>query len=334
VGSFLAKNSDAIPEALEVYVAESSKLSIFAKIHGDVDVHEIGKDASKDAPSSKGRKTSVATTFATQMNVLGNLLESTACSFVRCIKPNASMTAGLFDPRYVLEQLRSLGVVQTCEVLRAGLPTRITFAEIDLQLRPQLPASVRTVVAKLSSVEFTDAIFWAMCIDGQFVQRGKTRVFFKAGRVSVLYDILSVDLASPQGRSLAARLGRFVSWRHWRRAFVAVRAQNAFTAILVRRRLERTAGNALWASWQRYRRSKKLKLKRLMRRRWRVAIYWTVATNSFLRDLSLIQTTNEAQMIAEQDAKELIEALEVSRCDKVMLRFLSISPFVLTAGCG
>jgi hypothetical protein len=37
-------------------------------------------------------------------------------SLDRCIKPNASMTPGVFNNKYVVEQLQCLGILQTCEV--------------------------------------------------------------------------------------------------------------------------------------------------------------------------------------------------------------------------
>lgn len=32
--------------------------------------------------------------------------------------------------RYVVEQLQCLGILQTCEVLKVGMPTRVTYTEL------------------------------------------------------------------------------------------------------------------------------------------------------------------------------------------------------------
>lgn len=37
---------------------------------------------------------------------------------------------GFCVDRYVVEQLRCLGVLRTCEVLKIGLPTRISYADL------------------------------------------------------------------------------------------------------------------------------------------------------------------------------------------------------------
>jgi hypothetical protein len=40
------------------------------------------------------------------------------------------MTVGVFDNQYVVDQLRCQGIMQTCEVLKAGLPTRVGYDEV------------------------------------------------------------------------------------------------------------------------------------------------------------------------------------------------------------
>ena len=32
--------------------------------------------------------------------------------------------------RYVVDQLQCLGILQTCEVLKMGMPTRVTYTEL------------------------------------------------------------------------------------------------------------------------------------------------------------------------------------------------------------
>lgn len=44
------------------------------------------------------------------------------------------MVPGLFHRSYVTEQLRCLGILATCEVLKAGLPTRISYRELKRTL--------------------------------------------------------------------------------------------------------------------------------------------------------------------------------------------------------
>jgi myosin heavy subunit len=307
VGSFIAKNSDAVPEGLEACLASSPLFELFKEGTASA----ASEAASPSTSRAKTRaKPSVCGTFNTQMTALGNLLESTTCSFVRCIKPNAAMKAGLFDPKYVLEQLRSLGIVQTCEVLKSGLPTRIRFSDIDTQYRPHLPPQVQTMFKNVSSVDFTHAIFWAMQIDPNAFQRGKTRVFFKTGKVSVLHDLLNLDMGSEKGIMFKQRLSRFLSWKSWRRAYVKVIAQQRFLKSLIKLRLVKKAGRTIWACWRRFKRTQSFKRRRICTRRWRIAIWRTIAINKFLFDFRLIRAANEEREAKEKEAAELMAAME------------------------
>ena len=74
---------------------------------------------SKKSSKHKNRGETLASKFSSQMQVLVRELESTWCSFVRCIKPNPNMQVGVFDSDYVLQQLKWAGIRQTCDVLRA-----------------------------------------------------------------------------------------------------------------------------------------------------------------------------------------------------------------------
>lgn len=47
--------------------------------------------------------------------------------------------------RYVVEQLRCLGILQTCEVLKIGMPTRVTYAELKEVRGKQVVQSSRFI---------------------------------------------------------------------------------------------------------------------------------------------------------------------------------------------
>ena len=40
------------------------------------------------------------------------------------------MRVGMFDPRYVVGQLRCQGIMQRSQVLKVGLPTRVSYSEL------------------------------------------------------------------------------------------------------------------------------------------------------------------------------------------------------------
>eukprot|EP00904_Undaria_pinnatifida_P007253 jgi/Undpi1/3658/HiC_scaffold_16.g07028.m1 len=106
---------------------------------GDV-VREMADGYGADTSQKKKNtlmKPTVAKSFLESMKGLNATLLNTKCNFVRCIKPNAQMECGVYDNKYVVEQLQCLGILQTCEVLKVGMPTRVTYIDLKEVLGPE-----------------------------------------------------------------------------------------------------------------------------------------------------------------------------------------------------
>lgn len=56
-------------------------------------------------------------------------LRSAKGHFVRCIKPNRVKIPGIYEPRMVMQQLRSLSVLEAIDLRRRGYAYRTTFRE-------------------------------------------------------------------------------------------------------------------------------------------------------------------------------------------------------------
>jgi hypothetical protein len=190
VGSFLEKNDHSLPKESATVLQGAGNEFLAAMML-------LGADPAKAAPSkkataaaakfgnvgkdSKGKAAqSVSKQFASDLEELVELLDSTACSFVRCIKPNATMRRGAaaapppskkaaaakadedsddederpaaaaagqerpwFDRRYVCSQLRSLSITAAANSLREGLPLRLGFDEVHKMFRSLLSGSGR-----------------------------------------------------------------------------------------------------------------------------------------------------------------------------------------------
>jgi myosin heavy subunit len=118
---WIVKNNDSIPDAWDTCLASSSD-AVLASM-------------SRSGTSPSGfRKPTIATTFTKSMTSLVETLNATRCAFIRCVKPNAEMKPKVFDRQYVVQQLRSLGILQSCEVLKIGLPFRIKYSELKQAL--------------------------------------------------------------------------------------------------------------------------------------------------------------------------------------------------------
>eukprot|EP00953_Heterococcus_sp_UTEX-ZZ885_P008569 5132-Heterococcus_DN1.PRE.2 len=99
------------------------------------------------------------------------------------------MELGKFDNRYVVDQLQCLGILQTCEVLKVGMPTRVTYAELKDVLKSQAAEADRLFAGEPETA-LISAILWAFEVPSEAFRLGKTRVFFRAGQISTLEKIL------------------------------------------------------------------------------------------------------------------------------------------------
>eukprot|EP00903_Cladosiphon_okamuranus_P006316 g6191.t2 len=169
-------------------------------------------------------KPTVAKAYLGSQQDLKATLLSTTCNFIRCIKPNAAMEYGVFDDRYVVGQLQCLGILQTCEVLKVGMPTRVTYTELKEVLGTHA-AEAEKLFAGEPETALVAAILWAFEIPSEVFRLGKTRVFFRAGQISTLQKILN-ETGRDKGPWIFERLKEALASRHEAKA-AAEQAQAA-----------------------------------------------------------------------------------------------------------
>ena len=121
------------------------------------------------------------------------------------------MAAGVFDRACVSAQLAAQGIPRTCAVLRRGLPARVGFDVIERRYRHTVAKKLGAaagfdVLSALDARTFTAAALWALGAPRDAYTLGRTRAFFRTGRVAVLDELVAVDLATPEGARFASRL--------------------------------------------------------------------------------------------------------------------------------
>lgn len=63
--------------------------------------------------------------------------------------------------RYVVDQLQCLGILQTCEVLKVGMPTRVTYTElkeVSLSRQKALDPCLGVYIAQLAVLLYVGRI--------------------------------------------------------------------------------------------------------------------------------------------------------------------------------
>jgi myosin heavy subunit len=245
VNGWLLKNTDPLPENLPA-IFGAGNLPLVRKIFDKDSATNPGAAASaagdskcnstvdagvalsgRGARARKNAATTVSKAFVASMNMLTANLAKTKCNFIRCIKPNSFMRPGVYNRSYVVEQLRCLGILATCEVLKAGMPTRVTYQELKTALT-DLPRSTLDLFLAQPDEVMIAASMWAFEVPADAYQLGRTRVFFKAGEISRVERMLKVDLSGETGELINDRMRLALERR--RQALQAVQCLEATVA--------------------------------------------------------------------------------------------------------
>ena len=125
---FVERNSDTFFGDLSRAIHNSSNALVKALIPEDevqtvqeVILHGVGK--------SYG---TVAERFVSDLKGLLTELGETDAGFVRCIKPNTTLTPASFDGPMVLHQLRTCGMVQAVKMMMSMYGARLAYGDIIL----------------------------------------------------------------------------------------------------------------------------------------------------------------------------------------------------------
>ncbi|GLD93857.1 hypothetical protein PINS_up002462 [Pythium insidiosum] len=235
VDSFIDKNNNVISDQLEELLKRSTA-RILQEITGrnrSQSQTNFSNQAAKTnalGASKRQKGGSMSSLFSTQMKGLITELEGTACNFVRCIKPNTQMKAGIFDKPFVVEQLRCSGTVQACEVLRVGLPTRILYAEVVDVYKNILPSDM---FFKFDYNEklFTQAILWVYDFPTSAYRLGDSRLFFRTGKIDLLDKLLTPSTQQFDPAKLASQMLLYLRKKRWIGAATKIMVYNAFKEI-------------------------------------------------------------------------------------------------------
>ena len=236
VKNFLAKNNDTLHEDLIKLLSGSASAflrGVFAK------EEEINKDDCK-ALVSGGRFKSVGSKFQKQLAALLEQLEKTQSHFIRCIKPNGVQTAGVFESVSVMQQLRYSGMCTALQLMQQGFPTRVSFDELYARYKDRMPAKV----ASLAPNQFCEALLVALDLHGgEDFQSGLSKVFFRAGKLSLMDELMGDDAAT--SHHIVAKVMSWLARKRFRAAIHAVRSigrlGKRIESVRLVRRFRRTA---------------------------------------------------------------------------------------------
>ena len=95
-------------------------------------------------------------------------------------QPNPGLSPSGLDQSLVCGQLQSLGIIQTCEVLKAGLPTRVPHTQLlGASGVGGAPSAVAKLMAGQPLVVRVALVLKLYGVPSDAYRVGKTRIFFK-----------------------------------------------------------------------------------------------------------------------------------------------------------
>ena len=237
---FLPKNQDALkPDVVSTLKGSSSSLvsSLFS----------ASLDASRP-PSSKRKSAqrrssinsiTVGGHFKRQLQELRRTVDETETHYIRCIKPNSSMSPTEFDAALVTEQLRCAGLIQAVQITRATYPNKMPIETCMERFGVLQSAKTDDSLDQLlRSLLVTEAVD----VDVAF-EVGRTKVYFASGVLEKLEAQRAVCLKSyavliqTSARGWFARRRYLCARRRCIEIQACIRRTNARTSYLRKRSL-------------------------------------------------------------------------------------------------
>ncbi|VDM56347.1 unnamed protein product [Angiostrongylus costaricensis] len=199
---FLDKNNDTLQNSLE-FLVEQSRFDMRIL---------VGPTPGRRSGGGRLQASTVGGKFRAQLTVLLDKLRDTGTHFVRCVKPNSSMSAGVCDGAAILSQLKCAGMTSVLKLMKKGFPSRTSFADLYEMYRCQLPPDL----ARLDPRLFCKCLFRALGLNNIDYKFGQTKVFFKPGKFAEFDQLLRRDPAHV--KVLIDKVRSWLLKTRWRKA--------------------------------------------------------------------------------------------------------------------
>eukprot|EP01134_Creolimax_fragrantissima_P004645 CFRG4645T1 len=193
---WLEKNKESTPATLSGLIAKSEQAvlqSIFTVHAGVGRKPSKGEFSEKRQTMFRGRKqASVVSTFKKSLEELMSSLKKTQPLFIRCLKPNGAQVAKVFDQNYILNQMKSVGMVDTIRIRQIGFPVRYNFQDFNERFLVLLPADVKSSALKVDDpAKVAEYVMKWLSVEDDEYAMGNTKVFVKDSQADALENRLA-----------------------------------------------------------------------------------------------------------------------------------------------
>jgi myosin-5 len=191
---FVERNTDKLPDGLMHCAAKSTNQVIRQEFKQLIAAEE--ETASATGARQKKKHRTVLEKFRVQLKSLMASMEGTTTRYIRCIKPNETMTPKMTDHYHTMRQLECAGLVTAIAISRESFPNRLGYDAIRTRfdclmnkrdLRNVQDMSKRdTVNYMLSNMLPSVADLYGGANLTLPFACGKTRIYFRAGALEHL----------------------------------------------------------------------------------------------------------------------------------------------------
>ncbi|XP_076683864.1 unconventional myosin-Va-like isoform X2 [Andrena cerasifolii] len=187
---FLEKNRNTVIEE-QVDVLRNGNNKLLKKLFSEEDPKllvpsNVRRKVSAQKPvlsTPKQNRKTVGSQFRDSLNMLMATLNATTPHYVRCIKPNDTKEAFVYNPLRAVQQLRACGVLETIRISAAGFPSQRTYSDFFLRYRCLCRF---TDIRRDDLKETCRRILSRYIKDEDKYKFGKSKVLFRAGQVAYL----------------------------------------------------------------------------------------------------------------------------------------------------
>ena len=124
---FIERNLDKIPADLLKCACQSNNTLIREEFKRLASTLEAPTSSSSPKKRSEATKHLVVTKFKHQLTSLMSLMKESRTRYIRCVKPNKTMTPRMLDHPHTVSQLESAGLVTAIVISRESFPNRLSY---------------------------------------------------------------------------------------------------------------------------------------------------------------------------------------------------------------
>jgi myosin heavy subunit len=191
---FVERNTDKLPDGLMYCAARSTNSLIREEFETLVKSHE--ENETSGVRRKKATNRTVLEKFRSHLRDLMASMEDTETRYIRCIKPNETMTPRMTQHDTTMRQLECAGLVTAIAISRESFPNRLGYEPIIERfgcLMSQSDAKKMSSMVKKLAVDYMLKQLLASMAEKQRngtlvmpFQCGNTRVYFRAGALEHL----------------------------------------------------------------------------------------------------------------------------------------------------